>query len=44
MENDSPAWVSELDRLIGVLRELRAEAMTTSTLSRMEAQSVTPSE
>jgi hypothetical protein len=37
MENDFPAWVSELDRLIGVLRDLRTEAMTTSTLSRMEA-------
>jgi hypothetical protein len=37
MENDFPAWVSELDRLIGVLRDLRTEAMTTSTLGRMEA-------
>ena len=37
MENDLPAWVTELDRLVGVLRELRAEAMTLSTMSRMEA-------
>jgi hypothetical protein len=37
MENDFPAWVTELDRQIGVLRDLRTEAMTTSTMSRMEA-------
>jgi hypothetical protein len=37
MENNFPAWVSELDRLIGVLRQLREEAMTPSSMSRMEA-------
>ena len=37
MENDFPAWVTELGRLLGVLRELRTEAMTLSAMSRMEA-------
>jgi hypothetical protein len=37
MENNFPAWVLELDRLIGVLRQLREEAMTPSSISRMEA-------
>jgi hypothetical protein len=34
MENDFPAWVTELGRLLGVLRELHAETMTLSTMSR----------
>jgi hypothetical protein len=37
MENDLPAWVTELGRLLGVLRELHTETMTLSTMSRMEA-------
>lgn len=37
MENNFPAWVSELNRLIGVLGQLREEAMTPSSMSRMEA-------
>jgi hypothetical protein len=37
MENDLPAWVSELNRLIGVLRDLRAEAVTATTMARVEA-------
>lgn len=37
MEKNFPAWVSELDRLIGVLRQLREESMTPSSMSRMEA-------
>jgi hypothetical protein len=37
MENDFPAWVSELNRLIGVLRDLRAEAVTPTTMARVEA-------
>ena len=27
-ENDFPAWLAELDRLLGVLRQLRSEAVT----------------
>jgi hypothetical protein len=37
MENDFPAWIAELNRLIGVLRDLRSEAVTPTTLSRVEA-------
>jgi hypothetical protein len=37
MENDFPAWMAELNRLIGVLRDLRSEAVTPVTLSRIEA-------
>lgn len=37
MEKDLPAWLTELDRLIGVLRQLRAEAMTPATMGRMQA-------
>jgi hypothetical protein len=36
-ENDFSAWVAELDRLLGVLRQLRSEAVTPTTMSRMEA-------
>jgi hypothetical protein len=36
-EGDFTGWIAELDRLIGVLRQLRTEAMTPSTLGRMEA-------
>jgi len=37
MENDFPAWIAELNRLIGVLRDLRSEAVTPTTMSRVEA-------
>lgn len=37
MENDFPAWMTELDRLIGVLRQLRTEEMTLATMNRMKA-------
>lgn len=37
MENDFPAWLAELDRLLAVLRDLRSEAVTPATMSRMEA-------
>jgi hypothetical protein len=36
-ENDFSAWVAELDRLLGVLRALRSEAVTPATMARMEA-------
>jgi hypothetical protein len=36
-ENDFPAWLAELDRLLGVLRQLRSEAVTPPTMARMEA-------
>jgi hypothetical protein len=36
-ENDFPGWVAELDRLIGVLRQLRSEAVTPQAMARMEA-------
>jgi len=36
-ENDLSAWVAELDRLLGVLRQLRSEAVTPTTMARMEA-------
>ena len=36
-ENDFSAWVAELDRLLGVLRQLRSEAVTPTTMARMEA-------
>jgi hypothetical protein len=36
-EKDFPGWVAELDRLIGVLRQLRSEAATPPTMARMEA-------
>jgi hypothetical protein len=35
-ENDFSAWVAELDRLLGVLRGLRSEAVTPTTMARME--------
>jgi hypothetical protein len=36
-ENDFSAWVAELDRLLGALRQLRSEAVTPTTMARMEA-------
>ncbi len=36
-ENDFPAWMTEMDRLLGVLRSLGAEAMTLTVMARMEA-------
>jgi hypothetical protein len=36
-ESDFPGWVAELDRLLGVLRQLRSEAVTPSAMARMEA-------
>jgi hypothetical protein len=36
-ESDFPAWLAELDRLLGVLRQLRSEAVTPPTMARMEA-------
>lgn len=36
-ENDFPQWLAELDRLLGVLRQLRSEAATPPTMARMEA-------
>ena len=36
-ENDLSAWVAELDRLLGVLRQLRSEVATPTTMARMEA-------
>jgi hypothetical protein len=36
-ENDFPAWLAELERLLGVLRQLRSEAVTPPTMARMEA-------
>jgi hypothetical protein len=36
-ENDVSAWQTELDRLLGVLRQLRGEPMTTASMARMEA-------
>ena len=36
-ENDFPTWLTELDRLLGVLRQLRSEAVTPPTMARMEA-------
>jgi hypothetical protein len=36
-ENDFPAWIAELDRLLGVLRQLRSETATPTTMARMEA-------
>jgi hypothetical protein len=36
-ENDFPTWLAELDRLLGVLRQLRSEAVTPPTMARMQA-------
>lgn len=36
-ENGFPAWVTELDRLLGVLGQLRSEAVSPTTMARMEA-------
>jgi hypothetical protein len=36
-ENDFSAWVAELDRLLEVLHALRSEAVTPTTMARMEA-------
>ena len=36
-ENDFSAWVAELHRLLGALRQLRSEAVTPTTMARMEA-------
>jgi hypothetical protein len=36
-ENDFSDWVTELDRLLGVLRQLQSEAVTPITMARMGA-------
>ncbi|MDQ3137254.1 MAG: hypothetical protein M3Q93_06675 [Gemmatimonadota bacterium] len=36
-ENDFPAWMTEMERLLGALRSLVAEAVTPAAMARMEA-------